>query len=434
MTGSPTRHYDASLALYDEALTLIPGGTQTTSKRAQAFAWGAYPIYLASGRGGCVTDIDGNTYIDLVSGLGPVSLGYAHPAVDAAIQAQLARGIITSLPTSLEVEVARLLIEAIPCAEHVRFFKGGGEATAAAARVARRYTGRSLILNCGYRGWPDVWTAAANDGGVPEGMGESIATFPFNDREAVEALIAVHPGEVAAIAIDVQATAPEPGYLAWLRDLAHEIGAVLIVDEIVTGFRLARGGAQEYFGVTPDLAVVAKGMANGMPLAAVVGRAEIMAAMTDATISITYGTEALSLAAAKAVLETYRDEPVVETLHARGARLRAGLDASAADAGVPFATHGFDPMTAMRFTGLDAETERDAWTFLLQEMAARGVLLRRGGLNFVTSSHTEADIDTVVAAANDVFAALRPLLTAGTIRERLRVRQAAAMPAFRTFA
>lgn len=432
MTLSSPRRYDASLALYDDALTLIPGGTQTTSKRAAAFAWGAYPIYLASGQGSHVTDIDGNTYIDLVSGLGPVSLGYAHPAVDAAIRGQLATGIISSLPSPREVEVARLLADAIPCAEQVRFFKGGGEATAAAARVARRFTGRSLILNCGYRGWPDVWTAAANDGGVPTELAASIASFPFNDREAVEALVTAHPGNVAAIAIDVQATEPEPGYLGWLRDLAHEIGAVLIFDEIVTGFRLARGGAQEYFGVTPDLAVFAKGMANGMPLAAVVGRSEVMAAMTDASISITYGGEALSLAAAKAVLETYRDEPVIETLHARGAQLRAGLDAAARDAGIPFATHGFDPMSAMRFEGLDTETDRDAWTFLVQEMAARGVLLRRGGLNFVTYSHTEADIATIVSAAAEVFLELRPLLAAGTIRERLRVRGTTS--AFRTFA
>lgn len=432
MTGQRGRNFTRSLALFDEALDLIPGGTQTASKRAAAFAWGAYPIYLASGKGGHVTDIDGNTYIDLVSGLGPVSLGYAYPAVDTAIRDQLATGIISSLPSPLEVDVAKLLVEAIPCAEQVRFFKGGGEATAAAARVARRFTGRSLILNCGYRGWPDVWTAAANDGGVPEAFAGSIETFRFNERESVEAIVTAHPGEIAAIAIDVQATVPEPGYLAWLRDLAHEIGAVLIFDEIVTGFRLARGGVQEFSGVTPDLAVFAKGIANGMPLASVVGRAEVMAAMTDASISITYGGEALSLAAAKAVLETYRDEPVIETLHAHGAQLRKGLDAAAQEADVPFATHGFDPMTAMLFTGLDGDTERDAWTFVLQEMAARGVLLRRGGLNFVTYSHTKADIEAIVTAASDVFRDLRPLLSAGTIREHLRVR--GTTTAYRTFA
>ncbi len=230
--------------------------------------------------------------------------------------------IISGLLSPLEVDVVKLLVDLVPCAEQVRYFKGGGEATAAAARVARRYTGRELILNCGYRGWPDIWAATANDGGVLKSLRESIQTFAFNDREGMECLVLSHPGQVAAIAIDVQVTPPEPGYLAWLRELAHEIGALLIFDEIVTGFRLANGGAQEYFDVTPDLAVFAKGIANGMPLAVVAGRQEVMAAMTDAVIAITYGGEALSLAAAKTVLSIYRDQPVAETLWQRGKQLR----------------------------------------------------------------------------------------------------------------
>jgi len=190
----------------------------------------------------------------------------------------------------------------------------------------------------------------------------------------------------------------------------------------VTGFRLANGGLQELSGVTPDLAVFAKGIANGMPLAVVAGTAEVMASMTDALISITYGGEALSLAAAKATLEVYRTEPVVETMWARGRRLRAGLTAAARTIGVPFAVTGYDPMTAMRFDGLPPEVEADAWGYLLQEMAQRGVLLRRGGLNFVSYSHTEADIDATIAAAREVFADLAPLLESGTVRDHLRIR------------
>ena len=210
----------------------------------------------------------------------------------------------------------------------------------------------------------------------------------------------------------------------WLRDLADEIGALLIFDEIVTGFRLARGGLQEYSGVTPDLAVFAKGIANGMPLAALTGRAEVMHALEGAMVSITYGGEALSLAAARATMEIYRDQPVVETLHARGNQLREGLTAAAREVDLPFEVIGFDPMTAMRFADLDAELERDAWGYVLQEMAQRGVLLRRGGLNFVSYSHTEADIDAVVTAAREVFNELAPLVAAGgdAVRERLRVR------------
>lgn len=416
------RHYDRSLALFDEAQRLIPGGAQTSSKRPTAFAYGAYPIYLESATGCRVRDIDGNEFIDLVGGLGPVSLGYAYPAIDDAIREQLPKGILSGLLSPLEVDVAKLLVDLVPCAEQVRYFKGGGEATAAAARVARRFTGRELILNCGYRGWPDTWTAAANDGGVPKSLRESIQTFAFNDREGLERLILSHPGQVAAIAIDVQVTPPESGYLTWMRDLAHEIGALLIFDEIVTGFRLANGGAQELFDVTPDLAVFAKGIANGMPLAVVAGRSEVMAAMTDAMISITYGGEALSLAAAKATLTIYQEHPVVAMLWQRGRHLREGLSQAAEYTGLPFIVEGFDPMTAMRFTGLDPVMTTDAWSFLLQEMAERGVLLRRGGLNFISYSHQERDIDEVIEAATEVFAKLSPLLASGRVCDRLRVR------------
>ena len=416
------RSFDRSLDLFEEARERIPGGSQTSSKRPAAFAYGAFPIYFASASGSRVTDIDGNEYIDLIGALGPISLGYTYPEVDEAIRAQLSRGIISGLLSPLEVEVARLLAELVPCAEQVRYFKGGGEATAAAARLARRHTGREVILNCGYRGWPDTWTIANNDGGVPKGLEGSIQTFAFNDREGLERLIHGQSAEIAAIAVDVQISAPEPGYLAWLRDLAHEIGALLIFDEIVTGFRLANGGLQQFAGVIPDLAVFAKGIANGMPLAVVAGRAQVMASMTDAVISITYGGEALSLAAAKATLEVYRDEPVVETMWARGKQLRDGLTAAAQAARLPFSLVGFDPMTAMRFAGLAPEDEADAWGYLLQEMAQRGVLIRRGGLNFVSYSHSEADIAMVLDAAGGVFAALAPLLQRGTVRDHLRIR------------
>lgn len=427
------RTFDASLRLYDEALTLIPGGAQTTSKRPTAFALGAYPVYFDRAEGCRVTDIDGNEYIDLVGALGPISLGYRYPAVDDAIREQLGRGIIAGLNAPVEVEVARLLRELVPGAEMTRFFKGGGEATAAAARLARRVTGREVILSAGYRGWPDVWSAGL-DPGVPKALEASIERFQLGDREPLEALVMKHRGQVAAIAVDVTADWPGDDYFPWLRDLCDEIGALLLFDEIVTGFRLARGGLQEVAGVTPDLAVFAKGIANGMPLAALTGRAAVMRELEGALVSITYGGEALSLAAARATLETYRDEPVVETLHARGKRLREGLTGAASEAGLPFAVVGFDPMTAMRFSGLDAALERDAWGYVLQEMAQRGVLLRRGGLNFVSYSHTETDIDAIVTAAREVFADLAPLVASGgdAVSRTLRIRSVDT--GFRSFA
>jgi glutamate-1-semialdehyde aminotransferase len=429
---SETRTYDASLALFDEARTLIPGGSQTTSKRPSAFAEGAYPIYFDRARGGHIWDIDGNRYIDLVSGLGPISLGYCYPPVDDAVREQLGRGMLAGLMAPVEVDVARLLREIAPGAEMSRFFKGGGEATAAAARVARRYTGREVILNAGYRGWPDVWSAGL-DPGVPASQDALVERFELGQREELERLVHKHPGNVAAIFVDVQTWWPGDDELAWLRDLAHEIGALLVYDDIVTGFRLHRAGLQGYSGVVPDMAVFAKGIANGMPLAALTGRAEVMQALTDALVSITYGGEALSLAAARATMQVIRDEPVIERLWELGGRLRGGLVSAAEAAGLLFEVTGFDPMTAMHFRDLDAETVQDAWGFILQEMAQRGVLLRRGGVNFVSYSHTDEDIDAVTRAAGEVFADLAGLLRRGgdALKGRLRIR--GVDTGFRTF-
>src|SRR5437773_2171052 len=190
---------EQSLALFKRAAKIIPGGSQTTSKRAIHYAPGAYPIYASRARGCRIWDVDGNEYVDYVNGLGPISLGYGYPAVDEAIRAQLAQGILAGLLWPAEVEVAELMIEAIPCAEAVRYFKGGGEATAAAARIARAFTGREKILNCGYRGWPDTWAAPGAANGVPERLRGAVESFPFGDLPALERLLAANRGEVAAV-------------------------------------------------------------------------------------------------------------------------------------------------------------------------------------------------------------------------------------------
>ncbi len=412
---------DASLRLYEEARTRIPGASQTNSKRPSAFALGAYPIYARAARGSRITDVDGNEFLDLVSALGPISLGYGYQGVDAAIREQLDRGIIYGLLSPLEVEAARLLAELVPCAEQVRFFKGGGEATAAAARVARRHTGRTVILNCGYRGWPDIWSVQRNDGGIPKELAGTVDSFAFNDLVSLERKLAEHAGNVAAVFLDIAVTPPAAGFLAAAREMAHANGALFLMDEIVTGFRMANGGAQEYFGVTPDMACFAKGMANGMPLAAVVGRADVMEAFEDALISLTYGGEALSLAAAVATMQIYRDEPVIELLWQRGQALRDGLEQAARAAEIPFVTQGYAPMAGMAFLDLDPETDQRAWGFVLQEMAARRVLLRRRGLNFITYSHSEADIAQAVEAAREVFGELGDILHTPELAKRLRL-------------
>jgi len=403
---------DQSLRLWHEAEQLIPGGSQTNSKRPQHFAFGRYPIYAARAQGCRIWDVDGNEYIDYVSALGPISLGYGYSAVDEAIRRQLERGIIAGLLWPAEVEAARALVEAIPCAEAVRFFKGGGEATAAAARIARAATGRPMILNAGYRGWPDIW-AAGRDPAVPPDLARYVIPFRHGDLAQVEQLLEAHRGQVAAIFTDL----PYDGtlgrdYLAGLRKLAEAHGALLGFDEIVNGFRLAIGGAQEYHGVLPDLACFAKGMANGMPLAAVVGRAGVMAKAAGSLISLTYGGEALSLAACAATVRVYREEGVIDYLWQIGQRLVDGLNAVAAAHDVPFRAGGYAPMSSMRFD-LPREQVDVAWERFLAACAAHGVLLRRGGLNFVTFSHTVADIDRTIDAADQAFAVLREAGFAG---------------------
>lgn len=399
------RQFSKSLSLFEEARRLIPGGSQTINKRPNPAVLGETPIYVERARGCRVWDVDGNEFIDYVQALGPITLGYCDPAVDAAVREQLDKGMLSGLLYPLEVEVAREIIDAVPCAEMVRFFKSGAEATSAAARVARAFTEREKIVHYGYHGWHDNWTAERNDGGVPKALESCLLSFRYNDLDSLRAVFDAHPEDIAAVMmVATQTTPPAEGFLQGVRQLCDERGALLIFDEIVTGFRLARGGAQEFFGVTPDLACFAKGIANGMPLAALVGKREVMQIMERLIISTTYGGEALSLAVARACLRIYRNPNVFKHLWTMGERLMAGINAAAQTHGVPARCVGFAPMSLLEFHGdTSAETDR-LWNTFLRETAQRGVLFRRGGLAFITLAHTAQDIEQTVAVCDEVFA------------------------------
>ncbi len=415
-----------SMQLYAEAKRLIPGGSQTMSKRAEAFATGAMPIYFSHASGCRVTDIDGNQYIDYVSALGPIILGYCHPAVDEAVRKQISNGMIFPMLHPLEVEATKLICDMVPCAEMVRFFKTGAESTAAAARIMRGHTGKDLILSAGYHGWLDTWAAANNapaDRGVPQCLKGSIATFAFGDMtsdRSLEALLKKHKGDVAGIVMEPAsyATMDTGDYLKWVRELADRHGVLLAFDEIVTGFRLAPGGAQEYFGVTPDLACFAKGISNGMPVAAVAGRREVMKTAAELVISSTYGGDTISLAAAVACLKEIRDNGILPRIWEQGKQLVDGMNQIASDIGLALQFRGWPVMASFGF-GYDAPTNADLMTLLLQEMAKRGVLLRRGGLIFVTYAHKAADVDETLAACRDVFRLLLEAQQSGDVKSRL---------------
>lgn len=413
-----------SQALAERARRVIPGVTQTASKRPEAFAPGVFPDFVVSGRGSHVWDVDGNEYVDFVMACGPVTLGYCYPAVDDAIREQLIRGIIFSRPTALEGEVAERLAQMVPCAEMTRFFKGGVEANSAAVRLARAFTGREKVASCGYRGWHDQWAVTHSPRGIPSILDTVVREFRYNDLDSLRALLEEEPGQYAAVILDaVSGEAPKAGFLRGVRELATRYGALLIFDEIVTGFRLAPGGAQEYYGVTPDLAVFAKGIANGMPLSAVCGRSDVMAMATQVFMTLTYGDEQLSLAAAKAALDIIREHDVCGHIGRMGARLTTGVRAGLMGTGVPFDCTGEPAMPAFigtkRFADqiLDEAEQSRAWHFLLAGLAQRGILWRKHSLLLPSYSHTESDIDRAIAACNEVFAELASTLASGELAE-----------------
>ena len=422
--GKRKLQLDQSHVLASRALRFIPGMTQTASKRPEAFAPGAFPDFIARGKGSHVWDVDGNEYVDYVMACGPVTLGYCYPAVDQAIQEQLARGIIFSRPAALEGEVAEMLAEIVPCAEMTRFFKGGAEANSAALRLARTFTGREMVASCGYRGWHDQWAVTHTPNGIPHALGDLIAEFKYNDLPSLETMLASDPEEFAAVIIDpVSAEAPQEGFLQGVHDLARKYGALLIFDEIVTGFRLAPGGAQEYFGVMPDLAVFAKGIANGMPLSAVTGRRDIMQLATQVFMTLTYGDEQLSLAAARATLTILRAEEMCGHIWRVGRQLVERVQAALIETGTPFAFGGVEAMPAFvathQFAGrtLADDEQNRAWYFLLAELAQRGILWRKHSLILPSYSHTDADIDLAVQAIGEVLIELRDRLSSGKLRD-----------------
>jgi len=403
------------------ARRVVPGASQTLSKGPSMFVEGAYPVFLERGKGSRVWDVDGHEYVDYILGLASITLGYAHPAITEAVARQLERGSIFSLPHPLEVEVSERLAEVIPCADMVRLVKTGSEADAAAVRVARAATGRDVIVFNGYHGWSD-WYAVTTprSKGIPKDFSRLVAPFQYNDLASLEAVLDEHRGHVAAVMMEpVLIDAPAAGFLAGVKAAAHRQGALLIFDEIVSGFRWAVGGAQERFGVVPDLATFGKGMANGLPLAAVVGGRDLMREFEEVFVSSTFGGDALALAACLATLDVYRREPVIAHLWDVGRRFQDGFAALAARLDVPARTIGYPVHPKIVIDGGSPETARLLMSLFLQETAARGAIFHFAGFN-VSHAHGEADVDETLAACEAALRVVGEALGDGRARERLR--------------
>jgi glutamate-1-semialdehyde aminotransferase len=408
-------------ALYDRARPLIPAVTQTLAKGPGQHIRGVAPKYLQRGRGSHVWDVDGNEYIDFSMGIGPISLGYAYPAVDAAIKAQLEDGITFSLMHPLEVEVAEQVRSMVPGAEMVRFSKTGCDVTTAAVRLARAFTGRKKVLCCGYHGWHDWYISVTDrDRGIPAEVAALTNTFAYNDLESVRAAL---DDDTACVILEPTVfEEPKAGFLSELAALCKARGALLVFDEMWTGFRVALGGAQERFKVTADLACFSKAIANGMPLSVLTGRADVMRLLDkDVFFFTTFGGEALSLAAAKATMEVMRAENVPAQLERKGTALRAQYNALATALELDCTRCvglGCRTMVTFEAKGVAAGANPlEMKSLVQQELIRRGVLW--AGFHNLSFSHSATDIEHLMLAYREALGVLREALSRGKVREAL---------------
>jgi glutamate-1-semialdehyde aminotransferase len=412
--------YRRSLEQLERAERTIPLGAQTFSKSRTQYPVGASPLFVTHSRGSRTWDVDGNEYVDLVSSLGAVVLGYGDEEINEAVVRQLESGVTLSLSHPLEEQVAAQIVDLIPCAEMVRFAKNGTDATSAAIRLARAATGRDHVIACGYHGWQDWFIGSTTRNlGVPAATQALTHAVPYNDLAAVERVIAAHPGGVAALIMEpMTSTWPEPGFLEGVRAITKRHGIVLVFDEMLTGFRFAAGGAQEYFGVTPDLAAFGKGLANGFPLSAVVGQRHLMMLMEDIFFSGTFGGEALSLAAANVVLGRMATGEPTRALASIGSELVSAVDATRSDASKDLLGFtGHPSWMFLKWSVADARSLNEVKTLFLQEMLRRGVLVL--GTHDVTTAFTPEDIARVSAAYAQALDVIVEALDTGEVAARL---------------
>ena len=403
-SGVPERVEVADVTPWDErALAVIPGGSSTGSKRTSVIYGDGdtaeLPTHYARARGASLFLADGESemeVIDCTMALGSVAIGYADEHVTRSVVQAAALGNVGGVPSTMEVSLAERLCDFIPCAEQVRFLKSGAEAVSAAVRIARTYTSRSHVVHSGYFGWHDWWSAA-DVAGVPEGARADATNAPFDDVSALDRAVRAAGSNLAAIVIEpVVERMPSEAWIARARQLADDTGAVLIFDEMKTGFRLRPGGYQELSGVEPDLATFGKAMANGYPLSAVVGRADVMQAASRTWISSTLAGETTALAAAHAVLDWHDKEDVCASLATIGAQMRGAVEGAIVASGLEgIAVAGLDQMWRITFDDPRIET------LFVRYAVEHGALFKRGAYNFAALAHEEviADIERAASAA-----------------------------------
>ena len=408
-----------SQQLYERAKPIMTPVTQTLAKGPGQYIDGIAPKYLKKGQGAHVWDVDGNEYIDYNMAIGPLSLGYAYPKVDEAIIAQLKDGITFSMMHELEVTLAELIHKIIPNAESIRISKTGADVTSAAVRVARAFTGRNKVLCCGYHGWHDWYIGVTSrNAGIPEAVRDLSATFDYNNLDSVRDAL---DEDVACVILEPFVfEAPRDNFLKELKELCEANGTLLIFDEMWTGFRIAVGGAQEYFGVTPDLACYSKAFANGMPISLLTGRRDVMQLFQDDVFFFTtFGGEALSLAAAVATINEMIEKNVPAYLAEKGKLLKDGYNALAVELGIDGYTRctGYDCRSLVSFDSA-AGNPLEVKSFVQQELIKRGILW--SGFHNMSFSHSDADVAYTLKAYREVLGLLKEAVDAKDVSSRLK--------------
>ena len=388
------------------ALNVVPSRTNCLSRGPDNWVQGVAPNFMERGEGAYVYDVDGNRYLDFAVGLGPVLLGYGHPVMIDAVTRQLQNGNVFSLCHRLEVELSELLIEMIPCAEMVRLGRNGSDVTSIAVRLARAHTERDIIIACGYHGFQDWYIGSTErHAGIPKAVRDLTKTFSFNDLDALKKLLQEHKGNVAGVIMEpVYVEKPEPGFLESVRDLIHEAGGVLVYDEIFTGFRFGLGGAQEYFGVIPDLGCFSKAMANGMPISTLVGSREIMQDFDKKKVfySCTFSAETTGMAAAVACLNYIRDNDVPAQIWKTGESIIERFESMTERMGISYISIiGYPPRSAILFEGSGQADFNQIKSLFQQECIKRGLLFI--GFHLPGLAHTADILDETFDIYEEVF-------------------------------
>jgi glutamate-1-semialdehyde-2,1-aminomutase len=395
--------------LFNEASKVVPGGVND-ARRPNKFYAGYYPIFMVKGKGSHCWDVDGNEYIDWACSFGPVVLGHCNPVVDEAVKKSLDEGFCFIMTHPVQIELAKKLIEIIPCAEMAKFMNGGSDGTSAAIRIARVYTGKDKVIRWGYHGWHDwCYGGAGTDReafGVPANLKKDILSFTYNDLDSLEKVFNENKGEVACVimqAFDSSIELPKKGFLEGVREITHRNEAVLIYDEVRTGFRAALGGAQQYTNVIPDMAVFSKAMANGYPIATVVGSKEVMQAAEKTRLSATFFPNSYQFYASLATIGEIQRRNGVEYMWKMGTKLVNGFKEIINEFGVDAIVDGIAPLPIIKFTDKNEERREEVKKKFFTEAVKRGVLFHPKMHYFLSLAITEEDLDKTLEVSREAM-------------------------------